>query len=325
VALHVPAFAYTRENVAEARKNSRNIAAEIAACHWPIVVVDPEHLIDKDWERISDSPEFRENLAFGCVDETHLIDSWGPEFRPAFKQIGDFLKGRCPSRISVFALSATLEPGAVTRSVCKSLGFQRGMFHLYRRSNERPNIQILLRTLTHTLGGAAFPDLLIYLLSNRKTVIYCPTIELCWRVYVYLFRLLPPGPDKLRRIRLYHAMCWPDENEKTVALMRDDPECQIIIATIAFGQGFNVKTLLDSIQVGVPKSVSQAVQQLGRVARDPSTIGRGIILAQPSAFFSAQKYLDNREWGFVLYLFILHLTSVQAHPIRAPRRKIVKA
>ncbi|KAJ7187588.1 hypothetical protein GGX14DRAFT_409058 [Mycena pura] len=76
-------------------------------------------------------------------------------------------------------------------------------------------------------------------------------------------------------------------------LIRDDPLCQVVIATIAFGQGFNVKTLLDSVMLGVPKTVAQALQQGGRVARDPSTSGRAVILAQSSAYTAAEKFLKS--------------------------------
>ncbi|KAJ7290665.1 P-loop containing nucleoside triphosphate hydrolase protein [Mycena rebaudengoi] len=293
--LNVPAYAYTSENITQARKENRNIASEIAECKWPIVIVDPEHLIDKEWEKITDSPLFRENIAFLSVDEVHLIVSWGLEFRPAFRHIGEFARGRLPSTISVFGLTATLQPGAPTRAVCKSLGFQANHFHLQRRSNERPNVQFLLYPLTHTLDGMEFPGLLSYLASGRKTIIYCASIEQCWRVYVYLLRLLPPGPRRLRRVRLYHAMCWPEENEETVALIRDDPLCQVVVATVAFGQGFNVKTLLDSIQLGVAKTVDQTLQQGGRVGRDLSTIGRAVVLAQASAYKSARTFLANGE------------------------------
>ncbi|KAJ7769651.1 hypothetical protein DFH07DRAFT_954244 [Mycena maculata] len=172
-------------------------------------------------------------------------------------------------------------PGISTSTICKSLGFQQGMFHMYQRSNERPNVQFNLLPLTHTLGGEEFPDLIKYLLSNRKAIIYCATIELCWRVYIFLLRLLPLGPRQLICVRLYHAMCWPDENERTVALMHDDPMCQIIVATVAFGQGFNVRTLLDSIQ------------QAGRVGRDLSTTGRAVVLVQKAAYSSAEKYLAS--------------------------------
>lgn len=90
-------------------------------------------------------------------------------------------------------------------------------------------------------------------------------------------------------------MCWPDENEKTVALMRDDPMCQIIVSTVAFGQGFNVTPLLDSIQLGVAKTVPQTIQQAGRVGRDPATIGRAVGLVQAAALKSALKYLARSK------------------------------
>ncbi|KAJ7157225.1 P-loop containing nucleoside triphosphate hydrolase protein [Mycena filopes] len=294
-ALGIAALACTREALTDARKTGRNITAEIASCRWSIVCVDPEHLMDKQWEFITNSQDFQDNISFTSVDECHLIDEWGGDFRPSFRHIGNFVRGRLPPHVSLSALTATLIPGAATKTVCKSLGFQTGMFHLHRRSNERENVQFLFHTLTHTLGGDSFPDLLKYLASMRKTIIYCATIELCWRVYVFLLRLLPPGPRCLTRIRLYHAMCWPEENEKTVAMMRDDPECQIIVSTVAFGQGINVRTLLDSIQLGVAKTVPQTLQQAGRVGRNSETIGRAVVLVQASALKSAEKYLARGD------------------------------
>ncbi|KAJ7430782.1 P-loop containing nucleoside triphosphate hydrolase protein [Mycena latifolia] len=287
----VKGLAFSSETLTEARKSGRNLGAEIAECKWPIVCIDPEHLIEKQWERIMDSELFRQNIAFVCTDEAHFIDEWGEEFRPAFRHIGPFLRGCLPQHISVFALTATLQPGAPTRSICRNLGLQKDMFHLVRRSNERPNVQFLLSPLTHGLGGDHFPDLLQYLKDNRKSIIYCATIELCWRVYIFLLRLLPPGPQRLKRVRLYHAMCWSDENEETVRMIRDDPECQIVVATVAFGQGFNIRVLLDSLMLGVPKTVAQTLQQAGRVGRDQLTNGRAVVFVQAASHKSAVKYL----------------------------------
>ncbi|KAJ7182392.1 P-loop containing nucleoside triphosphate hydrolase protein, partial [Mycena crocata] len=287
----VEGLAYTAETLTEANKSGRKLGDEIGACKWPIVCIDPEHLTAKQWEKITDSQLFRDNLAFVCTDEVHLIDEWGDEFRPAFRHIGTFIRGRLPAHISVLGLTATLQPGAPTRSICHSLGFQKDMFHLVRRSNERPNIQFLLSPLTHGLGGDHFPDLLQYLRDHRKAIIYCATIELCWRVFVYLLRLLPPGLERLRRVRLYHVMCWPDENAETVRMIRDEPECQIVVATVAFGQGFDIRTLLDSIMLGVPKTVAQTLQQAGRVVRDQVSNGRAVVLVQASAYKAAEKFL----------------------------------
>ncbi|KAJ6575914.1 hypothetical protein B0H10DRAFT_2443904 [Mycena sp. CBHHK59/15] len=77
IALGIPALACTREALADARKAGRNIAAEIVSCRWSIVCVDPEQLMNKLWEFITNCQEFRDNISFTSVDEAHLIDEWG--------------------------------------------------------------------------------------------------------------------------------------------------------------------------------------------------------------------------------------------------------
>ncbi|KII90231.1 hypothetical protein PLICRDRAFT_53320 [Plicaturopsis crispa FD-325 SS-3] len=290
-ALGVDALAYTSDTVTEARKTGRKLATEIAEGKYAIICVDPEHLTSKDWGPITDDPVFRRNVVFLCVDEAHLINEWGAEFRPPFRHIGPFARGRFRPGLGILALTGTLEPGAPEKSICASLGFISGNYFSLRLSNERPNIMFIRETLTHGLGGDEFPDLLRYLLSNRKTIIYCATIELCFRVLIYLMRMLRPGPERLRRVRLYHALNWDKFNEETVRLFRDDPLCLVIIATIAFGQGINIRTALDSIQFAVD-TIDQTEQQKGRVGRDLVTASRGIVLVQKSAIKAAEKQLN---------------------------------
>jgi hypothetical protein len=64
---------------------------------------------------------------------------------------------------------------------------------------------------------------------------------------------------------------------------------QIIIATIAVGQGINVKILLNSIQLSFPVSLDQEQQQRGRVGQDLTTPAHGILLVQLSAAVAAEK------------------------------------
>ena len=129
--------------------------------------VDPEHFSEAEWHSITDNPTFRRNIFQSCVDEAHLINEWGEGFRVAFKLIGSFIRGRLPPRHSICALTATLQPGKPTESVCDSLGFIPGFYLEVRRSNERSNLRFVLEPLTAGLGGDEFPDLLQYLRLNR--------------------------------------------------------------------------------------------------------------------------------------------------------------
>jgi hypothetical protein len=120
---------------------------------------------------------------FRCVDEAHLIYKWGLDLRLAFLLIGAFFRGRLPTRTSVLALSATMQPGAHESFVLNALGFVQNTYTLIRRSNKRPNIQFSIQILSHGLGGSEFPSLLPYLNSRRKLAIHCKDINLVTRVF----------------------------------------------------------------------------------------------------------------------------------------------
>ncbi|KAJ7155663.1 P-loop containing nucleoside triphosphate hydrolase protein [Mycena filopes] len=290
--LGVPAFAYCHETVTEARKSGRNLAHEIRDCKtWSVICVDPEHLREKTWRLITASDVFRANIVYGCVDEAHLIRDWGADFRPQFKQIGAFFRGRLPSSASIMALSATIQPGPALNSICSSLGMSRNEFYLLRLSNERPNTQFIMEPLENGVGGKVFPQLLGILNSGRKAAVHCRTIDDVFRVFLYLWKSLPPGPHRLRRLKMYHSLRSAEDNQEIIRLLDEDPACQVVIATVAFATGLNVKSLLDSISLGFPDTVDQMWQEKGRVGRDPATAARGIVLFQPSTLAAAEKQL----------------------------------
>jgi superfamily II DNA helicase RecQ len=119
--LGIPAFAYCHDTVTAARKAGRNLVHEIRECKtWNMICVNPEHLRDKAWREITVFTVYRSNLVYGCVGEAHLINIWAVDFRPDFKHIGGFFRGRLPSHASIMALSATLQPGSATTSICLS-------------------------------------------------------------------------------------------------------------------------------------------------------------------------------------------------------------
>ncbi|KAJ6595093.1 hypothetical protein DFH09DRAFT_1305775 [Mycena vulgaris] len=289
--LRVPAYAYCQETVTEARKAGRNLVREIEECKtWSVICVDPEHLRDKAWREISASDTFRANLVYGCTDEAHLINEWGAEFRPQFRHIGAFFRGRLPSSISVIALSATVQPGVPFRSICSSLGMTGSDFHVLRTSNERPNTQFIMEPLENGLGGTEFPGILPYLNSGRKAVIHCRTIDTLFRVFVYLWNSQPPGLNRLRRVQMYHSLRSFEDNEEILRLLEEDPLCQVVIATIAFSNGLNVKALLDSpIAAPVPTpSKSKNGTKASRPRKTkPMEHAKALVLVEQECYIAA--------------------------------------
>ncbi|KAL0565337.1 hypothetical protein V5O48_016686 [Marasmius crinis-equi] len=286
---NIAGFAYTHDNVSKAKREGRKIVEEIAGCRFQVICVDPEHLQEPEWWNILNSPIFRSNIIYACAEECHLVNEWGLTFRPAFQSIGPIFTSRLPSHVSKFALTATLQPGPSTLSVCKSLGFSGPTFHLIRRSNERPNTRIIVQTLTSSINGSEFPQLIPYLNDRRKTVIHAETIRLGYQIFLYLFSCLQHVQNPLERIRMYNSLAPDGYNEKTVELLNNDARLQAIITTQAFTNGMHAKALTDSICVKAASTQDGSEQRGGRVGRDEETVGRRIILVTPNEFKQAKK------------------------------------
>ena len=110
------------------------------------------------------------------VDEVHLLNTWGMAFRKAYQQIS-WVRARLHNPV-LLALSATMRGGEHLTSVCEFLGLHQGCFHLLRRSNARPEVQMLFREMKSGFGGQSFPELDWVLQEKRKTIIFCRTINL---------------------------------------------------------------------------------------------------------------------------------------------------
>ncbi|KAF9048057.1 P-loop containing nucleoside triphosphate hydrolase protein [Hymenopellis radicata] len=290
----ITALAYDRQTISRANISRRNLIEEITCCTlFRVICIDPEHLHAPAWRKILDDTVFRSNLIYACLEEGHVAGEWGPTFRDAYNNIGTFLRGRLPSHVPVFSISATLEPGAPTTALCKILGFRAGSFTLFRYSNERQDLQFIIEPLEHGINNNSFPQLLPYLNTGRKVVIYAPTLEIVTKLYLYLFSMEPPGVNHAQRVRPYTALCEPEFNLETLSLAKTDPRLQIVLATIALANGVHIPSLDDSISLGMPSTLSQTEQQAGRASRPPDATGKAVVLVQKSDIKNAAKYLAS--------------------------------
>ncbi|KAJ7721770.1 hypothetical protein B0H16DRAFT_1738054 [Mycena metata] len=107
----------------------------------------------------------------------------------------------------------------------------------------------------------------------------------------YLWKCLPPGSHRLRRLKMYHSLRSVEDNEEIIRLLETDPVCQVAVATVAIANGLNIKPVLDSISIGCAETLEQVVQDKGRAGRDEGTAARGYVLYQPSVLAAAEKQL----------------------------------
>jgi superfamily II DNA helicase RecQ len=277
----------------DSRKQGQNLKAEIVQCRYHLICLDPETITARDWRIITDDVDFRANLVLFHVDEGHLLFKWGIDFRKSFNDIGPFIGAMLPSGISIGTLSGTFQPGPLTDSICKNLGFRATNYIHIKQSNEHLNIQNNIITLTHGLGGYEFPDLMKYVTSHWKTIIFAESLELSYRIHVYLLCCLPNGSERLRRLHLYNALCWAEDNVETLCAFGEDGSCQIVISTIALAQGINTKAAEDCLQVPFLRTCNTAVQEKGWVGRDLVTPSCCISFVTPSTIQGAKKYMEG--------------------------------
>jgi hypothetical protein len=229
-----------------------------------------------------------------AVDEAHLLNTWGASWRKAFRQIG-WVRARF-SDVVLIALTATMRGGKHIRSVCEFLGLQRGQFHLIRRSNARPDIQILFRTMKSNIGGRKFPELDWILRGRRKTLIFCRTIHLGWRVFTYLYKQsqVSNDPDVNKRIRLYNSLNWPEFNAETRKMMEEDVDCLIAIGTDTMSVGVDLSCVEDVLVLDDPEDVDDLFQKYGRVGRNKKRVtdARGILYLSEGAVERAKRVVD---------------------------------
>jgi hypothetical protein len=89
---------------------------------------------------------------------------------------------------------------------------------------------------------------------------------------------------------MYHSLCPSFYNARTLELLDTDPYLQIIIASVAFTNGMNCKSLLDSLSLGLAETFDLILQELGRI-REGEFPGRGVLMIPKGALKAAEKFL----------------------------------
>jgi superfamily II DNA/RNA helicase len=184
--------------------------------------------------------------------------------------------------------------------MCKFLGYRPGKFHVIRRSNARYDVQLIIRELENGLGGLKFPQLNWVFDEDKKSLIFCPTIALEFRVKVFLWREASArGLNPKKLIRMYNSLNWPSYNTETLDLMHNDPDLKILLSTDCLCVGFNCKHIRNVIIMGEEKDVNGYVQKVGRPGRDCEVVKdpRGIMYVTKKAVAVAKEVVEMNAQG----------------------------
>ncbi|KAL0569267.1 hypothetical protein V5O48_012696, partial [Marasmius crinis-equi] len=262
-----------------------------------VLVLSPEQLATKQFDHLLQNKAVHSHMVGTAVDELHLILDWGsPAFRQSSRKIGN-THIRIPDSAIILGASATLPAGHETERIVEILGLKPGQFFFMRHSNIRPDVQYIQRILRHGLGGWTFPDLRWVVEGKRKTIIYCNTISLAFRVFVDLWYHIPEAASRQSRLRMYCSLFSRDFNEKTCSLFINNPELQIIISTDALKAGNDFPNAANVIILNAT-NVNDILQKLGHAGRRYGLVcnpgPRGFVYVTKTAIERAQNIVSGK-------------------------------
>jgi ATP-dependent DNA helicase RecQ len=230
--------------------------------------VAPESLIKEEYASFLRT----QKISFVAIDEAHCISEWGHDFRPEYRNLRHIIKQI--DDVPVIGLTATATE-KVQEDILKTLGitdanrfkasFNRAnLFYEVRPKTEEVQKEII-RFVKQREGKSG----IIYCLSRKKVE------EVAQVLQVNGIKAVPyhAGLDAKTRVR-----------HQDMFLMED---CDVVVATIAFGMGIDKPDVRFVIHHDIPKSLESYYQETGRAGRDD---GEGYCLA-----FYAYKDIEKLE------------------------------
>jgi ATP-dependent DNA helicase RecQ len=235
--------------------DKRDVARELRMGRVRLLFVSPERIVT---ERFQD---FLRELGVRtfAIDEAHCISHWGHDFRPEYRQLAG-LRERFPeATFHAFTATAT-EP--VRRDIIDQLHLRDpevlvGHF-------DRPNL------VYRVLPRQSLLEQILDVLERhrgRAGIIYCTSRK---DVDKYTARLRELGFNAMR-YRAAHPDESADFNARERKATHDafrSGECDLVVATVAFGMGIDRSDIRFVLHTGMPKSVEHYQQEAGRAGRD---------------------------------------------------------
>jgi ATP-dependent DNA helicase RecQ len=187
-----------------------------------------------------------------AIDEAHCISHWGHDFRPEYRQLGQLKTLFRGASVHAYTATATKR---VQEDIVQQLGFANP--EILVGDFDRPNLTYRIMP-RHDLMQQVCEILDRH--KGEAGIIYCIRRR---DVDTLTAKLNQLGYKSLA----YHAGMESMER-RAVQDAFSNEECDLIVATVAFGMGIDRSNIRFIIHAAMPKSVEHYQQETGRAGRD---------------------------------------------------------
>lgn len=271
----------------------QDIIDKVADGQYDILYISPETLLSR-----SDVEQLIGNRTIGMIviDEAHIVTTWGKQFRPDYWYLGDHIrklrKNQIKSKDRSFVI-ATFTATAIYRGVEDMYTETINSLHMlspitYLGYVKRNDINIVINKskkeknvrTEYELNKFEEIERLIRraMVTNKKTLIYFPTVALINRCYEYL-----RSKREVEKVTIYHGNLKKDEKQENYEKFYTKDKL-VMLATKAFGMGIDINDIEIVAHLAPTGNVCDYVQEIGRAARKEELEGEALYHYNPKDF-----------------------------------------
>lgn len=254
----------------------QDIIEKVSDSQYHILYISPETLLSR-----SDVEQLIGGRTIGMIviDEAHIVTTWGKQFRPDYWYLGDHIRKLRKKQIEKKQRSfviATFTATAIYHGFEDMYTETINSLHMlspitYLGYVRREDVDIVIDRTKKEKGERIEYELDKFeqiekilkraIVTNKKTLIYFPTVALIERCYEYL-----RSKREIEKVAVYYGTLSKDKKQENYEEFYAKNKL-VMLATKAFGMGIDINDIELVVHFAPTGNVCDYVQEIGRAAR----------------------------------------------------------